>query len=185
MRTLVATMVLAMIPVLAVADTLNYTGETTSYTSYSGTNASSTAWDYVYSIQDWPGYGATPRWGIVTGIAPDWIYDQTGAATGWAATYYTDIPELHGLNDIWHKAGIVWQATSPSSGSPDYFHFQTAITGPGFPVHQLYDGDGSNFQNKSSQVYSANPEPGTLGLMCLVFAAGQLWRKRRARLAQD
>lgn len=177
MRTILIAVAILSLAAIASADTLNYSGETTDMTSYTGINADSIGpggetvylWDYVYSISNWTGFERALTWGIVCPIEPENIWQTGGWTSQWyseidASTWGTKLAELDG------QPGIIWD--SDGATAADYFHFQTT---EGYsPVLQTYDGDGWSGETE----YSANPEPGSLILSGLVIGF-VLYRRRR------
>lgn len=174
MRALILVGLLLILPIAVNAETLNYLGEGVpahpTYTSYTGSNAGSSRWDYVYSIGGWS--ADTLTWAVVCPVTPVAHWQSSG----WSYTYYNSIPWLgEKLAEVQGKPGIVWAYTD-GADAPDYFHFQTDIAGPGIPTLQTYDGDGWT----GGKTTSANPEPGSIALLCLAVGAGTMWRRRRA-----
>lgn len=167
------TAALLYMPIVALADTLNYSGETpdTGYET-AGTDRSDSYWDYVYSISDWSGMD-TLRWAIVCPVEP--VANWQSAL--WTYEYYSEadggIPDLPSLEDVVGQPGIVWNKETGAQDA-NYFHFQTELRDS--PVKQPYDGAASWTDLTE---YSASPEPASMVLSALALGAVILRRRRR------
>jgi len=155
-------------------------GESTDITSYTGSNASSTLWDFVYNISGWATTGGhTDVWGIIappgtTANQPATLYVTSGWTGLWDSNVTTGeyAGTFNGTGMI-GQAAFVWSwngITDNASG----FHFQSS----GEPaLHYYYGGTSMGTDMGGGYEYSV-PEPGTLlltALGCLGLAA---WRRR-------
>ncbi len=164
----------------AAADSLVYQGEAPvgsgypneGISSYTGSNASGTLWDYVYDISGWTtGPSSVQQWGIevLTPIASGKIWSPAE----WTATYYPVVPsDMGGFDTLWGKMAVIWVA-GINAQVAEGFHFQSGLP----PVKLAYDSDRSAFLGDE---WSASiPEPSTLLLASALLLSAGIARRRR------